>query len=71
MQLDYLLWPQQPGLRHMHSLLWLAALIYATAMLYRETLGATWLATVRAVPRRPPFASSFAAAPLGAIPTAE
>ena len=34
MQLDYLLWPNGPFLMHLHSLLWLGALVVAAALLY-------------------------------------
>jgi hypothetical protein len=44
MMLDYHLWPNHPVLMHLHSLLWLAAAVLAAAVLYREVLGATWLA---------------------------
>ena len=40
MQLDYLLWPNQPWLMHLHSLLWLAALVSVAVLLYRQIHGA-------------------------------
>ncbi len=36
---DYLLWPAQPWLMHVHSLLWLAAAVVAVALLYRRVHG--------------------------------
>jgi hypothetical protein len=44
MQLDYWLWPDQPERMHLHSLAWLAALIAAAALLFRQIFGATWAA---------------------------
>lgn len=49
MQLDYLLWPELPSLMHLHSLLWLAGLVFATALFYRRILGATWAAGLAAL----------------------
>ncbi len=49
MMLDYRLWPNQPALMHLHSLLWLAAAVLAAAMLYREVLAATWVAGLAAL----------------------
>jgi hypothetical protein len=39
--LDYVLWPEQPMLMHMHSLLWFAAMIIAGVYMYRRYLGPT------------------------------
>lgn len=44
MMLDYRLWPNHPALMHLHSLVWLSAAVLAAAFLYREVLGATWIA---------------------------
>jgi len=44
MMLDYRLWPNSPALMHLHSLFWLAAVVLAAALLYREVLGTTWIA---------------------------
>src|ERR1700751_5510666 len=44
MLLDYRLWPNHPALMHLHSLIWLSAAVLAAALLYREVLGATWVA---------------------------
>ena len=44
MMLDYRLWPNHPALMHLHSLLWLAAAVLVATLLYREVLGATWVA---------------------------
>jgi hypothetical protein len=49
MMLDYRLWPNHPALMHLHSLLWLAAAVLVAAMLYREVLGATWVAGLAAL----------------------
>ena len=49
MQLDYLLWPNSPFLMHLHSLLWLGALVVAAALLYRRILGPTWVAGLAAL----------------------
>lgn len=47
--LDYRWWPQQPALMHAHSLLWFGALIVAVALLYRQIMGATWVAGLAAL----------------------
>jgi hypothetical protein len=44
--LDYWLWPDRPELMHVHSLLWLALLVFITAKFYRRILGPTWMAGV-------------------------
>jgi hypothetical protein len=49
MMLDYALWSDHPTLMHLHSLLWLAAAVLAAAVLYREVLGATWIAGLAAL----------------------
>ena len=49
MMLDYRLWPNYPALMHLHSLLWLSAAVLAAAFLYREVLGATWVAGLAAL----------------------
>lgn len=49
MQLDFLLWPERPELMHLHSLLWLAALIAAVALFYRRIFGPTWAAGLAAL----------------------
>lgn len=49
MMLDYRLWPNHPALMHLHSLLWLAAAVLAAALLYREAMGATWIAGLAAL----------------------
>jgi hypothetical protein len=49
MLLDYRLWPDYPTLMHLHSLLWLSAVVLAAALLYREVLGATWVAGLAAL----------------------
>ena len=37
--LDFQLWPDQPWLMHLHSLLWLALLVLAVTSMYRAALG--------------------------------
>ena len=49
MMLDYRLWPDSPALMHLHSLLWLSAAVLVAAFLYREVLGATWVAGLAAL----------------------
>lgn len=49
MQLDYLLWPNQPAWMHAHSLLWLGALVALVAYFYRTILGATSAAGLAAL----------------------
>ena len=49
MMVDYRLWPNSPALMHLHSLLWLSAAVLAAALLYREVLGATWIAGLAAL----------------------
>ncbi len=47
--LDYRLWPDSPALMHLHSLLWLGALVAAAALLYRRVLGGTLAAGLAAL----------------------
>jgi hypothetical protein len=49
MMFDYHLWPNYPALMHLHSLLWLSAVVLVAALLYREVLGATWIAGLAAL----------------------
>jgi hypothetical protein len=49
MMLDYRLWPNYPALMHLHSLLWLSAAVLVAALLYREVMGATWVAGLAAL----------------------
>jgi hypothetical protein len=49
MMLDYRLWPNHSALMHLHSLLWLFAAVLAAALLYREVMGATWIAGLAAL----------------------
>jgi hypothetical protein len=49
MLLDFRLWPNHPALMHLHSLLWLSAAVLVAALLYREVLGATWVAGLAAL----------------------
>jgi hypothetical protein len=43
-RLDYVLWPDSAPLMHLHSLLWLAALVLSVAALYRRLLSPVWIA---------------------------
>lgn len=47
--LDYQLWARHPAWMHLHSLLWLSAVVVAAALLYRRVLGATWVAGLAAL----------------------
>jgi hypothetical protein len=47
--LDYRLWPELPGLMHVHSLLWLGAVVAAAAVLFRRLMGLTVVAGVAAL----------------------
>jgi hypothetical protein len=49
MLLDYRLWPNHPALMHLHSLLWLSAAVLIAALLYREVMGAAWIAGLAAL----------------------
>jgi len=49
MMLDYALWPDRPELMHLHSLVWLGALVATAALFYRRVLGATWVAGLAAL----------------------
>lgn len=42
--LDYQLWAGTPWLMHVHSLLWLGAVIWVIAKLYRRIIGSEWVA---------------------------
>ncbi len=42
--LDQALWPEHPRWMHVHSLLWLGALVAAAACFYRTILGIGWVA---------------------------
>lgn len=48
-RLDYLLWPNQAPLMHLHSLLWLAFAIWIVALFYRRVMGVTWIAGLAAL----------------------
>jgi hypothetical protein len=47
--LDYVLWPEQPWLMHLHSLLWFGALVAAVTVLYRRIGGVTAAAGLAAL----------------------
>ncbi len=42
--LDYWLWPDSAEMMHLHSILWLGALVFVVAILYRRFLGVGWAA---------------------------
>lgn len=42
--IDFRLWPRQPWLMHVHSLLWFGAAVAAAAAVYRRVLGPGWAA---------------------------
>ena len=47
--IDYRLWPELPSLMHLHSLVWLGAVVVAATFFYRRMLGATWVAGLAAL----------------------
>jgi hypothetical protein len=47
--LDYTIWPQFPWLMHLHSLLWLGAVVAAAAFLFRRMLIPVWIAGLAAL----------------------
>jgi len=47
--LDYQWFPNLPALMHVHNILWFAAVIFLVAIIYRELLGAGWVAGFAAV----------------------
>jgi hypothetical protein len=49
MQLDHLLWPHSPAMMHLHSLVWLAAVVMSIAWLYRATITPLWVAGLAAL----------------------
>jgi hypothetical protein len=46
--LDYRLWPQAPGLMHLHSVLWFALVVFLASRLYSRILGASHVRNVAA-----------------------
>lgn len=42
--LDYALWPDNPLLMHLHSLLWYATLVFLVGLLFRRIFGPSWTA---------------------------
>ncbi len=46
---DHWLWPNCYPLMHLHSLLWMAALVAVVALLYRRVMGACWVAGLAAL----------------------
>jgi hypothetical protein len=48
-RLDFRFWPDSPVLMHLHNLLWYAALVGATALLYRRIMGRTVPAGIAAL----------------------
>ena len=49
MLVDYELWPGHPEYMHLHSLLWLSAVVAAVTALYRRVFGPTWVAGLAAL----------------------
>ncbi|MBU0756117.1 MAG: hypothetical protein KJ645_13320, partial [Planctomycetes bacterium] len=47
--LDYEYWHDSPLLMHLHSLLWLAGVVFLAAVFYRRLFGATWIAGLAAL----------------------
>lgn len=47
--LDYQLWPNEPVLMHLHSLLWFALVIYVAALIYRKVMTPFWIAGLAAL----------------------
>ncbi len=47
--LDYKLWPFNPALMHLHSLLWFGALIFVAALVYRRMMAPLWVAGLAAL----------------------
>ncbi len=60
--LDYQFWPEQPLLMHLHSQLWLVALVSSAALLYRRLMGLSGAAGLAAVAYAFDDAHGFAAA---------
>lgn len=48
-RLDYALWPGSAPLMHAQNLVWLGAMVTASAFVYRRMLGATWVAGLAAL----------------------
>ncbi len=49
LDIDYSFWPQSSGLMHLHSLIWFAALIFITSLLFRNIMGAVWASGLAAL----------------------
>ena len=47
--LDYRLFPSLPALMHIHNIMWFAAVVFLTALVYRSLIGAGWVAGFAAV----------------------
>ncbi len=47
--IDYRLWPNQPALMHLHSILWLGAFVFSAAMVYRAFITPLWIAGLAAL----------------------
>ncbi|MET0287764.1 MAG: hypothetical protein ABW352_24965 [Polyangiales bacterium] len=43
-QLDYRLWPEQPVVMHLHSLLWFGVLLWTVGLLYQRFIRTPWVA---------------------------
>ena len=46
--LDYRLFPDSPGLMHLHNIVWFAAVVFLVAALYRRLIIPVWIATLAA-----------------------
>jgi hypothetical protein len=46
--LDYRLFPDSPGLMHLHNIVWFAAVVFLVAALYRRLMIPAWIATLAA-----------------------
>ena len=49
LDIDYTLWPETPMMMHLHSLIWFAALLVLSALLFRNIMGITWAAGAAAL----------------------
>lgn len=47
--IDYRLFPDSPALMHAHNIAWFAAVVFATATVYRKIMGPGWAAGLAAV----------------------
>ena len=47
--LDYRLFPDSPILMHAHNIVWFAAIVFLSAVIYRKIIGPTWIAGLAAM----------------------